>query len=92
MAQAAWKRAGSPIGKKGPRKASPGYKRRSRQPWSDKEVRQLRSLARANTPTGVISLKMQRTPASVANKAHKEGISLRPSNRSPYDRRKKTGR
>jgi hypothetical protein len=37
---------GSPIGKKGPRKTNPKYKRRSRQPWSDKEVK-LRSLAKA---------------------------------------------
>jgi hypothetical protein len=28
MAQAAWKRAGSPIGKKGARKANPAYKRK----------------------------------------------------------------
>jgi hypothetical protein len=38
MAKAAWKRPGSPIGKKGPRKANPKYKRRLRQPWSDKEA------------------------------------------------------
>jgi hypothetical protein len=87
MAKAAWKRPGSPIGKKGPRKANPKYKRRSRQPWSDKEVKQLRSLAKANTPTGVISLKMERPPASIASKASREGISLYPVNRSPYNRR-----
>jgi hypothetical protein len=51
-------------------------------------VKQLRSLAKANTPTGVISLKMQRPPASIASKAQREGISLRPVNRSPYNRRK----
>jgi hypothetical protein len=56
MAQQSWKRPGSPIGKKGPRKANPKYQRRSRQPWSDKEVKQLRSLAKANTPTGVITV------------------------------------
>ena len=83
MAKAAWKRPGSPIGKKGPRKANPKYKRRSRYPWTDKEVRQLRSLARASTPTGVISPKMQRPKGSIASKAHREGISLRPINRSP---------
>jgi len=92
--QPSWKRPGSPIGKKGPRKANPKYKRRSRQPWSDKEVKQLRSLAKANTPTGVISLKMERPPASIASKAQREGISLKPTNRAPYNRRKtaKTGR
>jgi len=79
---------GSPIGKKGLRKANPKYKRRSRQPWSDRQVKQLRSLAKANTPTGVISLKMEHPPASISSKAQREGISLRPTNRSPYNRRK----
>ncbi|MEH2589834.1 hypothetical protein [Bradyrhizobium sp. AZCC 1721] len=51
--RSASKRPGSPIGKKGQRKANPKYKRRSRQPWSDKEIKQLRSFAKANTPTGV---------------------------------------
>jgi hypothetical protein len=88
MAQPSRKRPGSPIGKKGPRKSNPKYKRRSRQPWSDKEVKQLRQLAKSNTPTGVISLKLQRPPASISSKAQREGISLRPVNRSPYDRRK----
>ena len=46
-------------------------------------MKQLRSLAKANTATGVISLKMQRPPASIASKAQREGISLRPVNRSP---------
>ncbi|WP_050631123.1 hypothetical protein [Bradyrhizobium viridifuturi] len=92
MAKAAWKRPGSPIGKKGARKANPKYKRRSRQPWTDKEVSQLRSLAKANTPTGVISLKMERPKGSIASKAQREGISLRPINRSPYNRRKTTAR
>jgi hypothetical protein len=73
MARPAWKRPGSPIGKKGPRRTNPKYKRRSRQPWSDKEVKQLRSLAKANTPTGVISLKMERPLASIASKAQREG-------------------
>jgi hypothetical protein len=88
MAQPSWKRPGSPIGKKGARKSNPKYKRRSREPWSDQEVKQLRSLAKANTPTGVISLKMRRPPASISSKAQREGISLKPVNRSPYNRRK----
>ena len=88
MARAAWKRPGSPIGKKGSRKANPKYKRRSRQPWSEREVKELRALAKANTPTGVIGVKLQRPPASISSKAQREGISLRPTNRSPYNRRK----
>ena len=90
MARAAWKRPGSPIGKKGPRKANPKYKRRSRERWTPQEVRELRSLARGNTPTGVISLKLQRPPAAIRSKAQREGISLKPTNRSPYNRRKRS--
>lgn len=71
MAQAAWKRPGSPIGKKGPRKVNPKYKRRAGEPWTTQEVRELRSLAKGNTPTGVISLKLQRPPAGIRSKAHR---------------------
>jgi len=46
-------------------------------------------LARANTPTGVISLKLGRTETAVRGKAQREGISLKPTNRSPYNRRRR---
>jgi hypothetical protein len=89
MAKAAnWKRPGSPIGRKGPRKANPKYKRRLREPWSDQEIKTLRALAKANTPTGVISLKLQRPETAIRSKAQREHISLRPGNRSPYNRRR----
>jgi hypothetical protein len=65
MAQPAWKRPGSPIGKKGPRKANPKYKRRAGERWESAELRKLKELAKANTPTGVISLKLQRPPATI---------------------------
>ena len=84
----AWKKPGSPIGRKGPRKANPKYRRRSRKPWEKEEVRDLKSLARQNTPTGVISLKLERPVSAIRSKAQREGISLRPANRSPYGRRK----
>jgi hypothetical protein len=84
----AWKRAGSPIGRKGPRKAHPKYKRNMNEAWSRSDVGTLRQLARANTPTGVISLKMGRTPTAIRSKAQRERISLMPANRSPYSRRK----
>jgi hypothetical protein len=90
MATASWKRPGSPIGKKGPRKANPRYKQHSRDPWEPTEVRELRSLAKGNTPTGVISLKLRRPIAAIRSKAQREGISLRPTNRSPYTRRKRS--
>jgi hypothetical protein len=88
MEQPAWKRPGSPIGKTGPRKKNPSYKRRSREPWSSADLRKLRQLAKGNTPTGVMSIKLQRPPAAIRSKAQREGISLKPINRSPYNRRK----
>lgn len=88
----AWKRPGSPIGRKGPRKAHPRYKRNMNKNWSTGDVRTLRQLARQNTPTRVIGLKLGRTEISVRGKAQREGISLRPVNRSPYNRRRRSPR
>lgn len=87
MARASWKRPGSPIGKKGPRKANPSYKRRTREPCSSADVKMLKQLANGNTPTGVMSVKLQRPVAAIRSKAQREGISLKPINRSPYNRR-----
>ena len=88
MAKKSWQRPGSPIGRKGPRKANPKYRRRSGEPWERDEVKELKALAKQNTPTGVISLKLQRPDSAIRSKAQREGISLRPTNRSPYSRRK----
>ena len=88
MAAPSWKRLGSPIGRKGPRKAHPKYKRHLREPWSLQDVRELKALVKQNTPTGVVSLKLGRPVAAIRSKAQREGISLKPVNRSPYNRRK----
>ena len=55
--------------------------------WSPSEVGQLRQLANQNTPTRVIGLKLGRTEGSVRNRASQSGISLKPTNQSPYNRR-----
>jgi hypothetical protein len=52
--------------------------------WSDEDLEQLRELARGNTPTRVIGLKLGRTEDAVRSKAASEGISLMPPNQSPY--------
>jgi hypothetical protein len=52
--------------------------------WSDEDVERLRELARGNTPTRVIGLKLGRTEDSIRSKAASEGISLMPPNQSPY--------
>jgi hypothetical protein len=56
--------------------------------WTPAEVKQLRTLAKGNTPTRVIGLKIGRTPAGVSSKASQKGISLKPTNQSPYNRRR----
>jgi hypothetical protein len=53
-------------------------------PWTPPQVKQLRELAKDNTPTRVIALKLERTPDAVESKASDENISLKPSNQSPY--------
>ena len=57
-------------------------------PWSSEDVRQLKQLAAQNTPTRVIGLKLGRTPDSVYAKASELKISLKPTNQSPYGRRR----
>ena len=57
--------------------------------WSNNDVSQLKELAKGNTPTRVIGLKLGRTEDGVRGKAQSEGISLKPTNQSPYNRQKK---
>lgn len=57
-------------------------------PWTNQQVNQLDKLAAQNTPTRVIGLKMGRTPEAVQSKASAEGISLKPTNQSPYGTKK----
>lgn len=52
--------------------------------WSRSEVQRLRQLARQNTPTRVIGLKLGRSEDAVRAKASRENISLKPTNQSPY--------
>lgn len=52
--------------------------------WTPTEVKKLKTLAKGNTPTRVIGLKLERSEDSVRSKAQTEGISLKPTNQSPY--------
>ena len=63
--------------------------RNSGKAWTPAEVKQVKQLAKQNTPTPVIGLKLGRTPAAVQTKASQEGISLKPTNQKPYNRLKK---
>ena len=60
------------------------YDRNSGKPWTPQDVQQLRELARKDTPTRVIGLKLGRTEDAVRNMAAQNGISLKPTNQSPY--------
>jgi hypothetical protein len=86
--QAAWKRPGSPIGKTGRRKANPKYIRRAGEAWSAEDMKNLKAFVKQNMPTRVIGLKLQRPETAVRAKAQREGISLKPVNRSPNKGRK----
>ena len=57
--------------------------------WTDQDVRQLKDLAKQNTPTRVMGLKLGRTEDAVRQKAAENGVSLKPTNQSPYNRQKK---
>ena len=57
--------------------------------WTSTEAQKLNALAKENTPTRVIALKLGRTEGSVRSKAGADSISLKPTNQSPYNRRNK---
>jgi hypothetical protein len=63
--------------------------RNTGKPWSPSDQRSLRDLARQNTPTRVIGLKLGRTEGAVQSQASRQDVSLKPTNQSPYNRRSK---
>jgi hypothetical protein len=65
------------------------YNRNSGQPWTPQLVQKLEKLADKNTPTRLIGLELGRTAGAIYQKASQERINLRPTNQSPYNRRKK---
>ena len=60
-----------------------------RAPWTPADIKKLETLAGENTPARVAALKLGRTPASVQQKASDQGISLKPTNQSPYGTQKR---
>jgi hypothetical protein len=55
--------------------------------WTKQDVIQLKTLAKENTPTRVAGLKLGRTAEAVQAKASEIGLSLKPTNQSPYNRK-----
>jgi len=58
-------------------------------PWASAQETELRKLAKGNTPTPLIGYKLGRTPVSIRAKAQDLNISLKPVNKSPYNRHTK---
>lgn len=56
--------------------------------WSGSDVGELKKLVKGNTPTGLVAHKLGRTKDAVQSKASAENISLKPTNQSPYNRRR----
>jgi len=63
------------------------YTRSNGRNWSSRDVAELKTLARQNTPTRVIGLKLGRTEEAVRAKASSVRVSLKPTNQSPYNRK-----
>ncbi len=64
----------------------PYYHRNTGKQWTTADDKQLRLLAKQDTPTPVIGVKMGRTVAAVYTHASQLGVSLEPPN--PHHRRK----
>jgi hypothetical protein len=61
----------------------------SNKAWSKPSVDQLNKLVKQSTPTPLISYKLGRSESSVRNKASQLGVSLKPTNKSPYGTKRK---
>ena len=66
----------------------PKYTRNAGTHWTPAQEKTLKSLAQKNTPTRVIGLKLGRPAGGVQKKASELGVSLKPTNQAPYNRRK----
>ena len=60
-----------------------------REPWTRQQDAQLRKEAKQNTPTRVLGIHLERTPDAVRARAQQLGISLKPTNQSPYGTKRK---
>jgi hypothetical protein len=89
MAKKAKKAPKNPVKKTAKKSAKGGAEKKdgrsNPRSWSKDDVKQLKTLIKQNTPTRLIAMKLKRTEASVRWRVHSEGLSLRPTNRSPRD-------
>lgn len=57
--------------------------------WSKADIDKLKKLVKGNTPTGLLAYELGRTENSIRSKSSDINLSLKPTNKSPYNRRKK---
>lgn len=58
--------------------------RNAQEPWTQQEIRKLKTLAAANYPPSLIGLRLGRPEPAILSKAVQFGITLTPLNRPPY--------
>lgn len=61
------------------------------QPWTPADDRKLDKLIHQNTPTRLIAYELDRTVEAVYSHASDSDRSLKPTNQTPYNRRKSSG-
>ena len=62
--------------------------RNSGKAWTKADIKQVEQMAGENTPTRVMGFKLGRTEDAVRKAASENDISLKPTNQSPYNRKK----
>lgn len=67
----------------------PYYTRNTGKSWKPNDISQLKQMIRQNTPTRVAGFKLGRTEDAIRAEASQLGLSLKPTNQSPYSRRKR---
>jgi hypothetical protein len=65
----------------------PYYTRNTGKSWTSKDVSSLKQMVNQNTPTRVAGFKLGRTEDAIRAEASKLGLSLKPTNQSPYNRK-----
>ena len=56
--------------------------------WTKKDESVFKDKAKHNTPTPLIAYELKRSVSAVFTKASELGVSLHPTNKSPYNRQK----
>ena len=63
--------------------------KKSGKQWTDNDVSKLEKLITGNTPTRLIAYELGRSEDAIRSKVSKLDISLKPTNKSPYNKRNK---